>query len=194
MIDSKTNFDVIENLLKEYKRASNNLNLLKTQLEEIKGELKELRKDLTVKSLNEKILAKNTLRDRLKIEISETKRVAKKAFIECEALIFEGIKRKYSEVYDKQLSRLYGKKVEIIVKSVGDDYDEYLCDVKNVIITKNKDQHKKILAMLDFGILETADNYPIKKALVEICVYNKKIHAGTVLPFDTEMLWKNINI
>lgn len=188
MIESKTNFDLIENLLKEYKSASNNLNLLKTQLEETKGDLKELRKDLTVKSLNEEILEKNTLRDRLKVEISETKRVVKKTFSECETLIFEGIKRKYSEVYDKQLSRLYGKKVEIIVKNVGDDYDEYLCDVKNVIITKNKDQHRKILANLDFGILEIADNYPIKKALVEICVFSKKIPAGTVLPFDTELL------
>ena len=188
MIDEKTNFDIIESLIKEYKTVSNNLNLLKTQLEEVKSELKELRKDLTVKLLNEKILAKNTIRDKLKIDISETKRVAKKVFSECETLIFDGIKRRYSEVYDKQLSRLYGKKVEIIVKSVGDDYDEYLCDVKNVIITKNKDQHKKILAMLDFGILEVADNYPIKKALVEICVFTKKYSAGTVLPFDTELL------
>ena len=113
MIDEKTNFDVIEGLIKEYKTASNNLNLLKTQLEEVKSELKELRKDLTVKLLNEKILAKNTIRDKLKIDISETKRVAKKVFSECETLIFDGIKRRYSEVYDKQLSRLYGKKVEI---------------------------------------------------------------------------------
>ena len=188
MIESNTNFDVIERLLKEYKNASSKLNALKTQLEEIKGDLKDLRKDLTVKSLNEKILEKNTLRDRLKVEISDTKRIAKKAFSECERLIFEGINRKYSEVYDKQLSRLYGKKVEIIVKNVGDDYDDLLCDVKNVIITKNKDQHQKILANLNFGILDLSENYPIKKALVEICVYTKKFPAGTVLPFDTELL------
>ncbi len=188
MIDEKTNFDLIENLLKEYKTANNNLNSLKIQLEEIKEELKELRKDLTVKSLNEKILEKNTLRDRLKVDISDAKRIAKKTYSDCETLIFDGIKRRYSEVYDKQLSRLYGKKVQIIVKNVGDDYDEFLCDVKNVIITKNKDQHKKILTNLDFGILETTDNYPIKKALVEICSYSKKIPAGTVLPFDTELL------
>ena len=73
MIESNTNFDVIERLLKEYKNASSKLNALKTQLEEIKGDLKDLRKDLTVKSLNEKILEKNTLRDRLKVEISDTK-------------------------------------------------------------------------------------------------------------------------
>lgn len=188
MIESNTNFDVIERLLKEYKNASSKLNALKTQLEEIKGDLKDLRKDLTVKSLNEKILEKNTLRDRLKVEISDTKRVVKKAFSECESLIFAGINRKYSEVYDKQLSRLYGKKVEIIVKNVGDDYDDLLCDVKNVIVTKNKDQHQKILANLDFGILDLSENYPIKKALVEICVYTKKFPAGTVLPFDTELL------
>ena len=115
MIDEKTNFDVIENLIKEYKKVSGNLNLLKTQLEDVKNELKGLRKDLTVKSLNEQILAKNTLRDKLKVDISEAKRVVKKTFTECESLIFDGIKRRYSEVYDKQLSRLYGKKVEIIV-------------------------------------------------------------------------------
>ncbi len=188
MIDEKTNFDLIENLIKEYKSASAKLNALKTQLEEIKGDLKEFRKDLTVKSLNEKILEKNTVRDRLKVEISDVKRVAKRAYSECESLIFEGIHRRYSEVYDKQLSRLYGKKVEIIKKGVGEDFDEFLCDVKNVIITKNKDQHRKILAMLDFGILDISENYPIKKALVEICAFNKKIPAGTVLPFDTELL------
>ena len=188
MIDEKNNFDVIESLIKEYKSASSRLGTLKNQLEEIKGELKELRKDLTVKSLNEKILEKNTLRDRLKEEISDVKRLARKAYSECENLIFDGIRRRYSEVYDKQLSRLYGKKVEIIVKSVGDNYDEFLCDVKNVIITKNKEQHKKILAYLDFGILDVSANYPIKKALVEICAFTKKIPAGTVLPFDTELL------
>lgn len=188
MIDEKNNFDAIENLIKEYKSASSKLSGLKNQLEEIKGELKELRKDLTVKSLNEEILKKNTLRDRLKEEISEVKRVAKKAYNNCESMIFDGINRRYSEVYDKQLSRLYGKKVEIIVKNVGDDYDEFLCDVKNVIITKNKEQHKKILTMLDFGILDINGNYPIKKALVEICAFTKKIPAGTVHPFDTELL------
>ena len=188
MIDVTTNFDVIESLIKEYKTASGNVNLYKTQLEEVKAELKELRKDLTIKSLNENILAKNAIRDRLKDEISEAKRVAKKAYAECEALIFDGVRRKQSEVYDKQLSRLYGKKIAIIVKKVGDNYDENLCDVKNVIITKNKDQNKKILTALDFGILEIADNYPVKKALVEICIFSKKYPAGTVLPFDTELL------
>lgn len=188
MIDEKTNFDAIEVLLKQYKTASQKLNSLKTQLEEIKGELKELRKDVTVRRINEKILEKNTIRDGLKVEISEVKKVVKKAYSECETLIFNGINYRYSEVYDKQLSRLYGAKVEIIVKSVGDDYDEKVCDVKNVIITKNKEQHKKILSNVDFGILDVSNNYPIKKALVEICVYSKKIPAGTTLPFDTELL------
>lgn len=188
MIDEKSNFDAIETLLKEYKTASVNLNNLKNQLEETKHDLKELRKDITVRRINEKILEKNTFRDKLKVEISDLKRVCKRVYSECESLIFAGIKHRYSEVYDKQLSRLYGYKVEIIVKTVGDDFDDYLCDVKNVIITKNKEQHKKILTMLDFGILEIADNYPIKKALVEICVYSKKIPAGTVMPFDIDLL------
>ena len=134
------------------------------------------------------------MRDKLKVEISNVKKEVKKLFSDCETMIFNGIKKRYSEVYDKQLSRLYGKKVSIIVKNVGDDYDEHLCDVKNIIITKNKEQHLKVLAMLDFGILELSDNYPIKKVLVEICAFNKKIPAGTVLPYDIELLWRKKNI
>lgn len=188
MIDQTINFDTIEKLIKQYKELNGNLKNLKTQLNNVMLELKELRKDVTVKYLNQEILSKNTLRDSLKLEISAIKKTIKKVFSDCEKLIFDGIKSHYSEVYEKQLSRLYGYKITIINKKIGDDYDENLCTVKNVITTKNKEQHKKVLKTLDFGILENADNYVVKKAVVEISVYSKNHKVGTALPYDIELL------
>ena len=196
MIDETINFDTIEKLIKEYRELNGNLNKLKTQLNDTTLKLKELRKDLSNKSKSQEILSTNTLRDSLKEEISDIKKTIKNVFTRCEELIFEGIKCHYSEVYEKQLSRLYGYKITIINKAIGDEYDENLCSVKNVITTKNKALHKKILKMLDFGILENADNVVVKKAVVEISVYNKGYKVGTVLPFDMDLLWykKNTNI
>ncbi len=188
MIDQTVNFDTIEKHIKNYKELNGNLNKLKTQLNDVTLELKELRKDVTVKYLNDEILLRNTSRDNLKKEISLIKKQIKKVFSECEKLIFDGIKSHYSEVYEKQLSRLYGYKVTIINKRIGDDYDEVSCTIKNVITTKNKEQHRKVLKMLDFGLLENADNFVVKKAVVEISVYNKSYKVGTVLPYDIDLL------
>ena len=61
MIDQTINFDTIEKLIKQYKELNGNLKNLKTQLNNVMLELKELRKDVTIKYLNQEILSKNSL-------------------------------------------------------------------------------------------------------------------------------------
>ena len=91
-------------------------------------------------------------------------------------------------MYEKQLSRLYGYKVDVLVKEPGDLYDEETCIATTIIVTRNKKQHKKIVRMLDFGIRDKRNYYTEKKVKVEVCIYSKKYLAGEVLPYDRELL------
>ena len=107
-------------------------------------------------------------------------------------MIFDGISNSYSDVFDVQLSKLYGYKIEVVIKNIGDDFDERTCLADFMIITKDKKQHAKVIRMLDFGLVETDANFVIKKAKVEMCVYSKKHTAGSVVPYDYELLNKGL--
>ena len=78
-------------------------------------------------------------------------------------MIFDGISSSYSEIYERQLSHLYGSHVEVIVKKLGDEFDEETCYADGMIVTHDKLQHGKILKMLTFGIRDTDNNYMEKK-------------------------------
>ena len=183
------NFDLIEQKIREYKTCSHDILRAKSRLEEVNAELKALRKtSLSVFDKNIPLL--NEERSKLKVEISNKKRQSLKSYKEAEELILSGLCQTYSEIYERQLSRLYGYKIEITYKNLGDDFDERTCIAKDVVITKNKAQHLKVLNTLSFGIVNLDSNTVEKKAVVEICAYSKKHPIGSVMPFDIEYLKK----
>lgn len=182
---TESNFEVIEQNIKEYKDLSFLLSSLQEDLEENALELKTARKNgVSIRGKNDEISALNEKRNELKDRISSTKKAVKEVFSKTEQLIFAGIRGKYSEVYEKQLSRLYGYKIDVLVKNPGEYYDEATCTASTVIITRDKSQHKKIVKMLDFGIRDAHTFYTERKVSVEVCVYSKKRKAGEVIPFD----------
>ena len=182
------NFDVIEKHIKEYKDLSFLLSSLQEELEENANALKTARKNtVSVRGKNDEVSILNQKRVELKDKISSTKKAVKDCFSKTEELIFTGIRTHYSEVYEKQLSRLYGYKIDVLVKTPGEYFDEATCFASTVMITKNKAQHKKIVKMIDFGIRDAQTFYTEKKARVEVCVYSKKLKAGEIIPFDREL-------
>lgn len=182
------NFEVIEQSIKEYKDLTFLLSSLQQDLEENAHSLKIARKNgVSIRGKNDEITLLNREREELKDKISETKKLVKEVFSKTEQLIFTGIRTHYSEVYEKQLSRLYGYKIDVLVKTSGEYFDETTCTASTVIITKNKAQHKKIVKMLDFGIRDAHTFYTERKVSVEVCVYSKKHKAGDVIPFDREL-------
>ena len=179
------NFEVIENHIKEYKDLTYLLSSLQQDLEENAQSLKTARKNtVSVRGKNDEVSYLNQKRVELKEKISETKKAVKDCFSRTEELIFTGIRTHYSEVYEKQLSRLYGYKIDVLVKRPGEYFDEATCTASTVIITKNKAQHRKIVKMLDFGVRDAHTFYTERKVSVEVCVYSKKHKAGDVIPFD----------
>ena len=184
------NYDVVEDKIRLYKAQTYKLNKDKERLDEVCKLLKEARKDLSDKGIKENILALNGERTALKNEISALKKSCNKLYEEAEKMILDGLNEKYSEVYEKQLSRLYGNKIEIIVKNLGDDFDYETCFAEFVITTKNKKLNLKVLKTKSFGIKYVEHNLVTKKAVVEVCVYDKKSPVGTLLPFDFDMLGK----
>lgn len=189
------NLELVEENVKNYKNSCALLESYQDELNEISLTLKAERKnDVAIRGKNEQIIALNERRNKLKDDIALLKKQIKKAFSETESLIFSSIKSCYNEMYEKQLSRLYGYKVDVLVKEPGDLYDEETCIATTIIVTRNKKQHKKIVKMLDFGIRDKRTYYTEKKVKVEVCIYSKKHLAGEVLPYDRELLkWKNIN-
>ena len=182
------NFELIEQNIKEYKDLNFLLNSLQEDLEENAESLKIARKNgVSVRGKNDEISLLNEKRGELKEKISSTKKAVKEAYNKTEQLIFSGIRSHYSEVYEKQLCRLYGYKIDVLVKTPGEYFDEATCTASTVIITKNKAQHKKIVKMLDFGIRDAHTFYTEKKVKVDVCVYSKKHKAGDVIPFDREL-------
>ena len=183
------NYDYIEQQLKQYKDGARKLQISKTRLEEVIAKCALLRKNLNsenkaeLKSLNEE-------RARLKVEISNLKKVVKTLFKTVEDLIFLGIETNYTEVYENQLSRLYGFKVDVLIRRIGDDFDLETCNASKIIITKDKSQHGKILKMISFGLKERETNFVSKKALVEVCCFSKKHKAGEAVEFDLTLLGK----
>ena len=142
------NFDVIENCIKEYKDLNYLLSSLQDELEDVAQSIKTARKNtLSVRGKNDEVSTLNQKRVELKEKISSTKKAVKDSFSRAEELIFTGIRSHYSEVYEKQLSRLYGYKIDLLVKTPGEYFDEATCFASTVIITKNKSQHKKIVKM-----------------------------------------------
>ena len=188
MTDRISNFENINGKILQYKSLSKTLKEYKSELDEILLKLKDIRKQTTYKGGNEEILKLNSRRDFLKDEISDKKRLTKNLYNECESLIFEGLKNGYSDVFDSLLSRLYGSKIEIINKEIGEDYDSKDCIAINMIVTKNPKQHAKILKTINYGIKDISNNIIEKKALVEICVYSRKLPLGAQVPFDAELL------
>ena len=183
-----SNFELIEQNIKEYKDLSYLLTSLQEDLEENAQSLKTARKNgVSVHGKNDEISYLNEKRSELKEKISTTKKAVKEAFNKTEQLIFAGIRGHYSEVYEKQLCRLYGYKIDVLVKTPGEYFDEATCIASTVIITKNKAQHKKIVKMLDFGIRDAHTFHTERKVSVEVCVYSKKYKAGDVIPFDREL-------
>ncbi|MBE5744331.1 MAG: hypothetical protein E7358_06455 [Clostridiales bacterium] len=183
------NFEKIEENIKEYKDLNFLLGELQSKLEEVLQSLKKERKNpLSTQGVNKQIATLNEERESLKEKISLTKKQIKQVFAVTEQIIFSGINGKYSEVYERQLSRLYGYKIDVLVKNPGELYDEQTCIATSLIVTKNKSQHKKIVKMIDFGIRDSHTFYTERKIRVEVCVYSKKHKAGEVIPFDRELL------
>ncbi len=181
------NFEVIEQSIKEYKDLTYLLSSLQQDLDENAHSLKIARKNgVSLRGKNDEITLLNQNREELKDKISLTKKVVKEVFSKTEQLIFTGIRTHYSEVYENQLSRLYGYKIDVLVKTPGEYFDESTCTASTVIITKNKAQHKKIVKMLDFGIRDAHTFYTERKVSVEVCVYSKKHKAGDLIPFNRE--------
>ena len=183
------NFEKIEEMVKDYKDSCSLLLDFQNELNDISNTLKTHRKnDVAVRGKNEQIISLNERRNKLKDDIASLKKKIKALYSETEALIFSSIKTSYNEMYEKQLSRLYGYKVDVLVKEPGDFYDEETCIATTIIVTKNKKQHKKIVKMLDFGIRDKRNYYTEKKVKVEVCIYSKKHLAGETLPYDRELL------
>lgn len=186
---TSSNFEIIEENIKRYKYLNDLLNAMQLELEENALLLKSARKNgVSLHKKNDEIAELNQRRNELKDKISETKKQVKQIYSETEQMIFTGIRTKYSEVYEKQLSRLYGYNIDVLIKNPGDYYDEETCLPTLIMVTKNRAQHKKVVKMIDFGIRVSQKHYTEKKARVEICVFSKKHKAGEVIPFDNEIL------
>ena len=186
---SKRKFEIIEENIKEYKDLGYLLSDLQAQLDEVANSLKTERKNgVSMRGVNPKITALNEEREELKEKIKNTKKRVKEVFAMTEERIFSGIMGKYSEIYERQLSRLYGYKIDVLVVNPGDYYDEKTCLVTSLIVTKNKAQHGKVVKMIDFGIRDAHTFYTERKARVEVCVYSKKHKAGELLPFNRDLL------
>ncbi len=185
---SLENFDLIESKIKNYKKLSSELESKKARLQEVFSLLKDARKDVSLKSVKEQISLLNSERQALKEEISALKKQINKDYNEAETLILKGIENDYSEVYEKQLSRLYGVKMNIIVKKMGEDFDNETCIAETIIATKDKKQHLKIIKTLSFGVRDVENNRVKQKARVEVCLYTKKISPGTVIPYDRVLI------
>ncbi|MBR6738000.1 MAG: hypothetical protein IKL82_06580 [Clostridia bacterium] len=186
---SATDFDVIEGKIKTYKELSAKLYKMQNALQENQEKLKTVRKNtVSNHGKNEELTALNEERNNLKTAISDAKKIIKESYQTAETLIFQGIKEHYSEVYENQLSRLYGYKIDVLVKQMGDLFDEETCVADTVIITRNKAQHRKILRMIEFGIRDTHNNSMERRVRVEVCAYSKKHKAGETLPFDYELI------
>lgn len=196
---SAENFELIESKIKNYKKLSALLESDKNRLNEVISLLKELRKDLS-KTNKEKILALNNERATLKDNISSLKKQISKDYIEAETLILNGIESEYSEVYEKQLSRLYGVKVQIVVKNLGEEYDNNVCTCKNIISTKDKKQHLKVIRTIKFGLIDLDNNKVNKKAEVDVCVYDRKRAPGEIIPYkdyivkSKGVLWVSVDV
>ena len=185
----KSNFEIIEENIKEYKDLGFLLSELQAKLEETAVSLKQERKNgVSDRGVNLKIPELNQEREELKEKISATKKKIKEVFSITEERIFAGIKGKYSEIYERQLSRLYGYKVDVLVVTTGEYFDERTCLATSLVVTKNKSQHGKVIKMIDFGIRDAHTFYTERKARVEVCVFSKKHKAGDVLPFDRSLL------
>lgn len=185
---SLENFELIESKIKNYKKFSNELETKKERLQEVFDLLKVARKDVTVKDVKGEILSLNIERQALKESISDIKKKINREYKEAEDLILAGIENDYSEVYEKQLSRLYGVKMNIIVKKIGEDFDNETCIAETVISTKDKKQHLKVIRTIHFGIRDVDNNRVKTKARVEVCVYSKKTPPGTIIPYDSVLI------
>ena len=181
-------FDEIELKIKSYKKLSVELESKKQRLQEVISLLKEARKDIGLKTVKQEIVVLNSERQSLKEEISSLKKQVLKDYSDAEKLILTGIENNYSEVYQKQLSRLYGVKMNIIVKKMGEDYDEETCVAETIISTKDKKQHLKVIKTLSFGVIDVENNRVNKKARVEVCYYSKKLIPGTIVPYEKVLL------
>ncbi|MBR5438933.1 MAG: hypothetical protein IKV61_01810 [Clostridia bacterium] len=193
MTDSKKNYEYVEQKLQEYRERKFTLKSNQNRLEKLKDECAELRK-LTISKSNleasNKLKQLNEERVYLKEQISIGKKVVKQLYSDAELLILSNITAENYEVYQNQLSRLYGKKIDILTLEIGDSFDFETCNPIGVIITHNKSQHGKVLKMLDFGLKDRELNVVDKKIDVEICWYNRKIPAGTVMQYDNLMFRK----
>ena len=182
---SKSNFEIIEESIKEYKNLGFALSEYQEKLEEIANSLKQERKNgVSMRGVNPLIASLNEEREELKEKIKNAKKRIKEVFSATEQLIFTSIRGKYSEIYERQLSRLYGYKVDVLVVNPGDFFDEKTSLATSLIVTKNKRQHGKVIKMIDFGIRDAHTFYTERKATVEVCVYSKKHKAGEVIAFD----------
>ncbi len=182
------NFDIIEQKIKNHNRLSIELESKRERLQEVFALLKEARKDQNLLSVRTEISILNSERQILKEEISTLKRQVNKDYNEAEKLILEGISTEYNEVYEKQLSRLYGIKMNIIVKKMGDDYDSETCIADSIIATKDKAQHLKVIKTTSFGLRNLENNVVNKKAKVVICYYTKKYTPGAIIPYGSVLI------
>ena len=186
---SKSNFEKIEENIKEYKNLGFALSEYQEKLEEIANSLKQERKNsVSVRGVNPIIASLNEEREDVKEKIKDAKKRVKELFTITEQLIFSGIRERYSEIYERQLSRLYGYKVDVLVVNPGDYFDEKTSIATTLIVTKNKSQHGKVVKMIDFGVRDAHTFYTERKAMVEVCVYSKKHKAGDVIPFERGIL------
>ncbi len=193
MTNNNQNYEFVERKLQEYRENKFKLKSNQNRLEKIKDILAELRKktisNSNVEEIN-KLKELNSERVLLKEEISKGKKLVKDLYLEVETLILSSINAENYEVYENQLSRLYGKKIDVLTLEIGETFDLTTCNPLRVIITHNKNQHGKVLNMLDFGLKDRELNIVEKKIDVEICWYNRKIPAGTEMQYDNLMFRK----
>lgn len=175
------NFDIIEQNTVVYNDCKRKLAALQNELNAVLSGLSEKRKSGGAKGeVDKDIYDLNSRRERLKGEISELKKTARKAYSVAEDLIFKGVAARYSDVYDTLLSNLYGYKAKILIMAPGDEYFEDSCVLQNVVITHDKRQHRKILRTMQFGIKNLQDDRIVKPVVCEVCAYNKKLPAGEI--------------
>lgn len=193
MTSNSQKYEYVERKLQDYRECKFNLKSSQNRLEKIKDECASLRKKTISKSNVEeidKLKILNAERVVLKDKISTYKKRVKQLYTEVETLILSSITAENYEVYENQLSRLYGKKIDVLTLEIGDDFSLETCNPMRVIITHNKSQHGKVLNMLDFGLKDRELNLVEKKIDVEVCYYNRKIPAGTVMQYDNLMFRK----
>lgn len=177
-------------LIEQYRELKNGLDKAKKDLE-INNELKqEKRKNNSTTEenlLGAEILKLNEEWAVLKESISTYKKDIKALSQEIEYLLFDNVIENYEPIFDEYLSTIWDSECRIVIKRLGDIFEPKYCDAEKMIVSRDRSQHGKVIRTTDYGVIKNGDEV-IKKAVVEVIVFNKKIKAGEEIQFDENML------